>query len=64
MLSLLFGSCVKVHEDRNRTMDFFYININININKEYIISHGISTTQKRPLGELTVCVKSAVWFLC
>ena len=42
VLSLLFGPCVKVHEDRNRTTNFFYINININT--EYIISHGISTT--------------------
>ena len=26
VLSLLFRSCVKVHEDRNRTTNFFYIN--------------------------------------
>ena len=27
VLSLLFGPCVKVHEDRNRTTNFFCINI-------------------------------------
>ena len=46
MLSLLLSPCVKVHKDRNRTTNFFYINIKIkiNINIEYIISHGLSTT--------------------
>ena len=44
VLSLLFGPCVKVHENRTRTTNFFYINIDININMEYIISHGLSTT--------------------
>ena len=46
VLSLLLSPCVKVHKDRNRTTNFFYINIKIkiNINIEYIISHGLSTT--------------------
>ena len=49
MLSLLFGPCVKVHEDRNRTTNFFYINILILI-LIWNISYRMGSVQCTSLG--------------